>query len=64
MNGTLRTAKMPNPSIAIAARSYAGNKNIGGTFCFIRLALVAAAPPQVMRYNARRYANASDQRRG
>ena len=28
MNGRLRTAKMPNPSIAIAGGSYAGSKNI------------------------------------
>src|SRR3974390_881843 len=32
MNGRLRTAKMPNPRIAIAAGSYAGNMNIGDTF--------------------------------
>ena len=32
---------MPNPIIAIAAGSYTGNMNIGGTFCFVRPALVA-----------------------
>jgi hypothetical protein len=32
MNGRPRTAKMPNPSIAIAVGSYAGSKNIGDTF--------------------------------
>ncbi len=55
---------MVNPSIAIAAGPYAGSMNIGGTFCFVRLAPVAAAPPKLMRYSAQRYANASDQRRG
>src|SRR5215475_13618614 len=32
MNGRLRTAKMPNPSIAIAGGSYAGRKNIQDSF--------------------------------
>ena len=36
MNGRPRTAKMPNPSIAIAVGSYAGSMNIGDTFISFR----------------------------
>ena len=55
---------MVNPSIAIAAGSYAGSMNIGEPFVSSGLRSVAAGPPKLMRYSAQRYANASDQRRG
>lgn len=35
MNGRVRAAKMPNPSIATAVESYAGIMNIGNAFYFV-----------------------------
>ena len=64
MNGRVRAAKMPNPSIAIAVASYAGSMNIREYLCVVRHAVVAAALPKLRRYSAQRCVNASGQRPG